>query len=92
MGSTHGLQSDPRSLSVLLLQVHGGTDTGQMAECLGSITHLFTRGRHFFRKHAKVVRIGQGVVEVRERELPDIGNRDVVSGSLYTESKSVLVN
>ena len=81
VGSAHSLHSDP-SFPAQLLQIYSSTDTSQMTECLRSITHLFARDGHFFREHAQVVRVGQDVVEVREREFPNIGNWDVISGSL----------
>lgn len=53
-----------------------------MTERLGRITYLLTRDSHFFREHAQVVGVGQNTVEVREGELPELGNWNVISGSL----------
>ena len=50
-----------------------------MTKRLGRVTHLLTGDGDFFGEHAQVVGVGEDVVEMRQGQLAQVGDVDVVA-------------
>ena len=61
------------------IKVNRRTNTRQVTERLGRVTHLLTGDGDFFGEHAQVVGVGQDIVEMRQRQFAQVGDVDVVA-------------